>query len=62
MKNKFKFLVVSLFLVVILSTILIIESSNNIFQIGVEWHPERMITGESKRLFGEFINQIKETI
>lgn len=30
MKNKFKFLVVSLFLVVILSTILIIESSNNI--------------------------------
>lgn len=39
-----------------------IESSNNIFQIGVEWHPERMITNESKRLFGEFINQIKETI
>ena len=30
MKNKFKFLVVSLFLVVILSTILIIASSNNI--------------------------------
>ena len=30
MKNKFKFLVVSLFLVVILSTILIIESINNI--------------------------------
>ena len=39
-----------------------IESGSNIFQIGVEWHPERMITDESKKLFGEFINQIKDTI
>ena len=39
-----------------------VESSSNIFQIGVEWHPERMMVDDSKRLFSEFINQIKDTL
>lgn len=37
-----------------------LENENHPFQIGVEWHPERMIESEeSKRLFREFIKQIK---
>lgn len=39
-----------------------LESSNDIFQIGVEWHPERMNNEDSKRIFREFIRQIKTTI
>ena len=39
-----------------------LESNNDIFQIGVEWHPERMNNEDSKRIFREFIRQIKTTI
>lgn len=39
-----------------------LESSNDIFQIGVEWHPERMNNEDSKKIFREFIGQIKTTI
>ena len=39
-----------------------IESYNNLFQIGVEWHPERDNSIESKLLFKEFLHQIKETL
>ena len=39
-----------------------LESSNDICQIGVEWHPERMNNEDSKRIFREFIRQIKTTI
>ena len=37
-----------------------VESIYHPFQIGVEWHPERMIDSmESQKLFIEFIKQIK---
>ncbi len=39
-----------------------LESSNDIFQIGVEWHPERMNNEDSKKIFREFIRQIKDII
>lgn len=39
-----------------------LESSNDIFQIGVEWHPEKMNSEDSKKIFREFIGQIKTTI
>ena len=39
-----------------------LESSNDIFQIGVEWHPEKMNNEDSKKIFREFIGQIKTTI
>ena len=39
-----------------------LESSNDVFQIGVEWHPERMNNEDSKKIFREFIGQIKTTI
>lgn len=39
-----------------------LESSNDIFQIGVEWHPERMNNEDSKRIFREFIRQIKDIL
>lgn len=39
-----------------------IESYNNLFQIGVEWHPERDNSIESELLFKEFLQQIKETL
>ena len=39
-----------------------LESNNDIFQIGVEWHPERMNNEDSKRIFREFIRQIKDIL
>lgn len=37
-----------------------VESNLHPFQIGVQWHPERMIEScESQKLFKEFISQIK---
>lgn len=39
-----------------------LESSNDVFQIGVEWHPERMNNEDSKKIFREFIRQIKDII
>lgn len=39
-----------------------LESSNDIFQIGVEWHPEKMNNEDSKKIFREFIGKIKTTI
>lgn len=39
-----------------------IETDDNIFQIGVEWHPERMNDENSKKIFKEFIEQIGHTV
>ena len=37
-----------------------LEGRDNVFQIGVEWHPERMMDDDSsKRLFSNFINSCK---
>ena len=37
-----------------------VESNLHPFQIGIQWHPERMIESrESQKLFKEFISQIK---
>ena len=37
-----------------------VESNLHPFQIGVQWHPERMLEScESQKLFKEFISQIK---
>ena len=39
-----------------------VETDDSIFQIGVEWHPERKNDENSKNLFQEFIRQIGHTI
>lgn len=40
-----------------------IENNNHLFQIGVEWHPERMIEEKSSQnIFKEFIKNINESI
>lgn len=40
-----------------------VENNNHPFQIGVEWHPERMIEDESsKSIFMEFMKNVNESI
>lgn len=39
-----------------------VETDDSIFQIGVEWHPERKNDENSKNLFQEFIRQIGHTL
>lgn len=39
-----------------------IENSCGVFQVGVEWHPERMNDESSKKIFREFIKQIRHTL